>query len=94
MSPRSKKVTMNFNTMSQENVPQGRNGKRKQIVTSILSDLNQLKEGRCPLRCHWLNWQKARKGFVQRCRATRKASRNVATAATDANYLYVWNQNR
>jgi hypothetical protein len=36
---------MNLNTMAQVVVPQGRNGKHKQIVTRILSDLDQLKPG-------------------------------------------------
>ena len=33
---------MNFGTMSQGDVPQGRNGKHKEIVTKLLSDLDQL----------------------------------------------------
>jgi hypothetical protein len=56
MSPRSQKEPMNFNTMSQKDVPEGRNGKHKEIVSKILSDLDQLKEGvalKVPL---WLNW--------------------------------------
>ena len=38
MNP-ARKNPMNFKTMSQVDVPQGRNGKHKQIVTQILSDL-------------------------------------------------------
>ena len=45
MSPQSKKVAMNFNTMQQVDVPQGRNGKHKGIVTRILSDLDQVQKG-------------------------------------------------
>jgi hypothetical protein len=93
MSPRSKKVQMNFNTMSQADVPQGRNGKHKQIVTKILSDLDQLEDGvalKVPLAELAEGKERVRAALN---RATRKASRNVATA-TDANYLYVWNQNQ
>jgi len=93
MSPRSQKVPMNFNTMSQEDVPQGRNGKHKQIVTRILSDLDQLKEGvalKVPLAQLAEGKERVRAALN---RATRKASRNVATA-TDDNYLYIWNQNQ
>ena len=36
---------MNFKTMAQVDVPQGRNGKHKEVVTKILSDLDQLPEG-------------------------------------------------
>jgi hypothetical protein len=93
MSPRSKKIQMNFNTMSQADVPQGRNGKHKQIVTKILSDLDQLEDGialKVPLAELAEGKERVRAALN---RATRKASRNVATA-TDANYLYVWNQNQ
>jgi len=93
MSPRSKKVQMNFNTMSQADVPQGRNGKHKQIVTKILSDLDQLEDGvalKVPLAELAEGKERVRAALN---RATRKASRNVATA-TDANYLYVWSQNQ
>ena len=45
MNPRSQKSPMNFRTMAQIDVPQGRMGKHKAIVTRILSDLDQLKEG-------------------------------------------------
>jgi hypothetical protein len=92
MSPRFQKVPMNFSTMSQKDVPQGRNGKHIQIVTKILTDLDQLKEGvalKVPLA--ELAEGKARVRAALN-RATRKGGRNVATA-TDANYLYVWNQN-
>ena len=43
---------MNFNTMEQSEVPQGRNGKHKEIVTRILSDLDQLRTAR-PSRYLW-----------------------------------------
>ena len=36
---------MNFASMSQKDVPQGRNGKHKKIVTKILPDLDQLAPG-------------------------------------------------
>ena len=40
MGSRSKSVPMNFASMAQKDVPQGRNGKHKEIVTKILSDLD------------------------------------------------------
>jgi hypothetical protein len=82
---------MHFNTMAQIDVPQGRNGKHKEIVTRILSDLNQLKEGvalKVPLAELAEGKENVRAALN---RATRKGGRNVATA-TDVNYLYVWNQ--
>jgi hypothetical protein len=89
--PRSQKSPMNFRTMSQIDVPQGRNGKHKEIVTKILSDLDQLKEGvalKVPLAELAEGKEKVRAALN---RATHKGGRNVATA-TDVNYLYVWNE--
>jgi hypothetical protein len=91
MIPRSQKSPMHFNTMAQIDVPQGRNGKHKEIVTKILSDLDQLREGvalKVPLAELAEGKENVRAALN---RATRKGGRNVATA-TDANYLYVWNQ--
>jgi hypothetical protein len=82
---------MNFHTISRQDVPQGRNGKHKQIISKILADLNQSEEGvalKIPMT--ELAEGKARVRAAL-SRATRKANRKVATA-TDANYLYVWNQ--
>jgi hypothetical protein len=91
MSPQSQKSQMNFRTMAQVDVPQGRNGKHKEIVTKILSDLDQLKEGvalKVPLAELAEGKEKVRAALN---RATHKGGRNVATA-TDVDYLYVWNQ--
>jgi hypothetical protein len=91
LSPRTEKVVMNFKTMAQTDVPQGRNGKHRQIVTKLLSDLDQLKDGvaiRVPLAELAESKERVRSALN---RATRKAGRNVATA-TDSSFLYVWNQ--
>ena len=82
---------MNFKTMAQTEVPQGRNGKHKRIVSQILSDLDQLKDGnalKLPLADLAQSKEKVRSALN---RATRKAGRQVATAS-DAEFLYVWNQ--
>jgi hypothetical protein len=86
----AKTVPMHFKTMVQADVPQGRNGKHKLIVTTILKDLDSLKEGaalKVPLADLVLSKEKVRSALN---RATRKASRKVATAS-DSNFLYVWN---
>jgi hypothetical protein len=88
----SKTAPMHFKTMVQADVPQGRNGKHKQIVTTILKDLDGLKEGsaiKVPLDDLAETKEKVRSALN---RATRKAGRRVATA-TDATFLYVWNVN-
>jgi hypothetical protein len=91
MSAERTKAAMNFKTMLQSEVPQGRNGKHKQIVTRILSDLDQMKGGmalKIPLAELAESKEKVRSALN---RATRKAGRNVATA-TDTTFLYVWNE--
>jgi hypothetical protein len=87
---RAKIGAMRFKTMVQADVPQGRNGKHKLIVSAILKDLDQLKDGaalKVPLAELVETKEKVRSALN---RATRKAGRNVATA-TDANFLYIWN---
>jgi hypothetical protein len=79
-----------FKTMVQLDVPQGRNGKHKLIVSTILKDLNRLKDGaalKVPLADLVESKEKVRSALN---RATRKAGRKVATAS-DATFLYVWN---
>ncbi|HEY1470979.1 MAG TPA: hypothetical protein VGF61_18210 [Candidatus Acidoferrum sp.] len=87
----SKKSPMHFKTMVQADVPQGRNGKHKAIVTAIVRDLDNLQDGaaiKVPLAGLAQSKEKVRSALN---RATRKAGRKVATAS-DADYLYVWNQ--
>lgn len=81
---------MHFKTMMQSDVPQGRNGKHKRIVTAILKDLDDLKSGsalKVPLAELVESKEKVRSALN---RATRKGQRKVATAS-DATFLYVWN---
>ncbi len=85
-----KNALMHFKTMVQADVPQGRNGKHKLIVTTILKDLDNLKVDsalKVPLAGLVESKEKVRSALN---RATRKFGRKVATA-TDANFLYVWN---
>ncbi len=85
------KPTMNFETMSQSDVPQGRNGKHKGIVTQILSDLDQVPAGtaiKVPLSALDETKAKVRSALN---RAIHKSGRNIATASDD-DFLYVWNQ--
>ena len=91
MNSRNTKAPMNFKTMALPQVPQGRNGKHKQIVTRILSDLDQVQEGialKVPLADLAESKEKVRSALN---RASRKAGRTVVTAS-DADFLYVWNE--
>jgi hypothetical protein len=91
MGTTTKKISpMHFKTMVQTDIPQGRNGKHKLIVTTILKDLDRLSAGsaiKVPLSDLAESKEKVRSALN---RATRKARRKVATA-TDATFLYVWN---
>jgi hypothetical protein len=87
---RAATAPMHFKTMVQADVPQGRHGKHKQIVTTILNDLDQLPDGaalKVPLDALADGKANVRSALN---RASRKASRIVATA-TDDNFLYLWN---
>ena len=91
MSVRNKTMPMNFKSMAQLDVPQGRNGKHKAIVTRILSDLDQIQMGvalKVPLAQLPAGKENVRSALN---RATRKGGRSVATAS-DGTFLYVWNE--
>jgi len=84
------RIAAHFKTLDLGDVPHSRAGKHKRIVTMILRDLDQLKEGaalRVPLNELGNTKENVRSALN---RATRGAKRNVATA-TDENFLYVWN---
>jgi hypothetical protein len=90
---RTNKGAMNFSLMQQADVPHGRNGKHKTIVTRILADLDRVKTGaalKVPLRQLTDSKAKIRSALN---RASRKAGRRVATAS-DGNFLYIWNETR
>ena len=89
----SKATSMHFKTMIQADVPQGRNGKHKSVVTTILADLENLKDGaalKVPLESLAESKEKVRSALN---RATRKAGLKVQTAS-DGDFLYVWNDRR
>jgi hypothetical protein len=91
MARRAAKPEMHFTSISQSDVPQGRNGKHKQIVTEILADLDRVTAGQAlkvPLGLLTDSKENVRSALN---RATRKAGRSVATA-TDGEFLYVWNE--
>jgi hypothetical protein len=80
-----------FETLATADVPHGRNGKHKSLITEILDDLAVLKPGsalKIPLKNLTDSKENVRSALN---RATRKANMPVATAA-DADYLYVWNK--
>lgn len=90
MSTDTKKNGMNYRTMAQIDVPQGRKGKHHQVIGKILADLDQVKAGnaiKVPLDGLAESKEKVRSALN---RATRKKGTTVATASDDE-YLYIWN---
>lgn len=86
-----KTPSMNFGSMRAIDVPHGRNGKHKTIVSRILSDLDQIDGGvaiKVPLAELAESKAKVRSALN---RATRKGGRRVATAS-DETFLYIWNE--
>jgi len=79
-----------FKTVSRTEIPNGRNGKHKAVITEILENLETLKQGSAlKIRLSDLPDTKVNVRSALN-RATRKLKINVATAADDA-YLYIWN---
>jgi len=86
----AKKAGRNFGTTQRVDVPQGRNGKHKVMVTAIIADLDKLESG-AALKIALTELDDTKENIRSALnRATRKQKRNVATAA-DAQFLYVWN---
>jgi DNA helicase TIP49 (TBP-interacting protein) len=84
-----KNSSSNYSVMSQTEVPTGRNGKHKAVVTMILSDLDSLKPGkaiRIPLEELDDTKENVRSALN---RAVHKLEIEIATS-TDEKYLYVW----
>ena len=91
MASQKKSIPMNFKTTLQADVPQGRNGKHKGIVTKILSDLDQVQAGTA-LKISLAELEDGKDNVRSALnRATRKTRRPIATA-TDDNFLYIWNE--
>jgi len=80
---------MNFKSIDQVDVPRGRDGKHKEIVAQILSDIDQLAAGRA-LRISLSQLPDTKENIRSALnRVTRQRGLEVATSS-DADYLYVW----
>jgi hypothetical protein len=79
-----------FNTADRSEVPAGRNGKHKSIVTKILDDLQGLEKGRC-LKIPLSELPDTKVNIRSALnRATHNQNISVATKADDE-FLYIWN---
>jgi len=80
-----------FEIMQQIDVPQSRNGKHRKIVTAILADVEELKDGaavKVPLHVLGDTKENVRAALS---RESKKRKMGIATAA-DADHLYVWRE--
>jgi hypothetical protein len=80
---------MQFESIQQVDVPKGRDGKHKKIVTQLLSDIDKLATGaalKIPLSALPDTKENIRSALN---RATHFRGLEVATSS-DAEYLYVW----
>jgi hypothetical protein len=80
---------MKFESVLQANVPKGRDGKHKEIITQLLSDIAQLGSGaalKIPLSQLPDTKQNIRSALS---RAASQKKINLATSSNDE-FLYVW----
>lgn len=90
MAEREAKIPMKFQSILQQEIPKGRDGKHKQIVTQLLSDLEQLAPGsalKIPISDLPDSKENIRSALN---RASRQRGIEVSTSS-DAEFLYVWN---
>lgn len=91
MPVKAKKPALNFTPMRRADVPNGRNGKHKDIVTRILSDLDRVEPGvaiKVPIDALSESKENVRSALN---RAGHQGRRKIATSSDDT-FLYVWNE--
>jgi hypothetical protein len=89
MSEKAEDSSTHFQSILQHDVPKGRDGKHKKIVTQLLEDIERLAPNtalKVPLEALPDTKENIRAALN---RATRLQGVEVATAS-DAEYLYIW----
>lgn len=85
----AKKSTLRFVRVRQEDVPRSRQGKHRNLVSSVLEELSQLKAGEA-LKIELAELSHSKEKIRSALnRAGHKLNRQVGTAA-DERFLYVW----
>ena len=80
---------MSYESIKQSDVPKGRDGKHKKIVTQILNDLAQLEPDRA-LKVPLAELPDSKENIRSALnRATRQRGLEIATSS-DTDFLYVW----
>jgi hypothetical protein len=89
ISSSPKSSAMKYESVLQANVPTGRNGKHKEIVSQLLQDIAQLQSGsalKVPLEQLPDTKENIRSALN---RATREKGISVSTSSDDE-FLYIW----
>ena len=82
--------SFNFSSVLKINVPMGRHGKHRDLVTKILADLERTKADTAVcIPLDGLDGEKMQNVRSALNRVTREKNMDVATS-TDDSYLYVW----
>ncbi|MGD0647959.1 MAG: hypothetical protein ABR971_08200 [Acidobacteriaceae bacterium] len=84
---------MRFNSISQVDVPKGRDGKHKKIITELLEDIAQLKAGSA-LKIPLAELPDTKENI--RAALSRAAAQKQLPIATSSNtdFLFVWKTNQ
>jgi hypothetical protein len=93
MTEETEAPEMNFQSILQLDVPKGREGKHKKIVSQLLSDIERLDHGtalKVPLSALPDSKENIRSALN---RASRQRGITVATSS-DARFLYIWKPER
>jgi hypothetical protein len=87
--PIDEALPLKFQSILQVDVPKGRDGKHKQIITQLIEGIEQLQDGsalKIPLAELPDTKENIRSALS---RATRQRKLDVATSS-DENFLYIW----
>lgn len=80
---------MEFESVLQTNVPKGRDGKHKHIITQLLGDINRLHDGTA-LKVPLLRLPDTKENIRSALsRAARQAKLNIATSSNEE-FLFIW----
>jgi hypothetical protein len=88
-NPRSDAPEMKYQSIQQSDVPKGRDGKHKKVITQLLHDIEQLEADhalKIPLSSLPDSKENIRSALN---RATHQRGITVSTSS-DADYLYIW----
>ncbi len=85
-------AAMHFDSISQVDVPKGREGKHKKIISQLLGDIAQLKSGSA-LKIPLAELPDTKENI--RAALSRAAAQNKLSIATSSNsdFLFVWKTN-